>query len=77
MMRAMRVAICAIRPRFSSALSGLPRSMNRAPFSAKLWIAISGWFNSWLIPALICPSALSLPACTRSACAFFSAASAS
>ena len=38
---------------------------------------MSGWFSSCASPADIWPSADSLPACTSSACAFFSAASAS
>ena len=77
MIRAIRSAICEMRVRFSDVLSGRSRSRNCTAFSAKDRIAISGWFSSWLMPADIWPSADSLPACTRSACARRRAACAS
>ena len=62
-MRCDSDVICA---RFDDTVSTFPRCKNATALSAYCWIAINGWFNSWLIPADICPNADSFPARTKS-----------
>ncbi len=57
-------------PRLSWAVARSPRARNFCVLPDSVRSAASGWFSSCAMPVDICPTAASLPACSRPSCAW-------